>query len=521
MRMVRAMLARVLPFAILLASACATGSDSGGIIPGADATPAEEADATPASPCEAEPCFEMVSCTDTAEGYTCGDCPSGLEGNGELCGEIDGCADMPCYSGVACTDVAAPDDGATCGECPGGLFGNGMICTDIDGCEGAPCFPGAACTDTPAPEVGFTCSDCPAGYEGDGLSCTDVDGCAASPCFSDVTCTDAVAPLTGFSCGACPAGHAGDGQTCTLLCDPVGAVSCGTPIAASNNGAGSSDRIDTWECSALSHTGPEIIYTFVPAGSGIATVHLTGLSADLDLMVIKDSAMAGLCDSADAGICVPGGNSNLAGSASEKIRFDALAGETYYIIVDGYSGATSSFTLLVESAIEDFLLHEVSYGEDDFVEVRNHGACTADFDGLSLLHKASLGSAPQTITFASTMVAPGAVLRWIESASGPYLPNEIDAGESILDIPADAGSTALCNGACDTTDCDNLLDYLERDDDTGDTTTPGGPACASMVGGPIDSAGQSGNVSLRRAAFDGVGGPYESTDWAFGPTTRD
>ena len=52
-------------------------------------------------------CFDVPYEDDTPPygGYTCGDCPSGLEGDGETCQEIDGCADSPCYPGVECTDV--------------------------------------------------------------------------------------------------------------------------------------------------------------------------------------------------------------------------------------------------------------------------------------------------------------------------------------------------------------------------------------------------------------------------------
>ena len=518
---------RPLALALLVAAsmgACATGTEGeaadGGTNTGSDAE-ASTPDATP-SACADTPCFEGVTCTEEADGFSCGACPDGLEGDGQTCTDIDGCAIAPCFEGVVCTDNAAPDEGATCGDCPEGFFGNGVVCTDVDGCDGEPCFPGVTCVDNTAPEEGFVCGTCPTGFEGDGFSCTDIDECAGSPCFGDVECTDAVAPQTGFTCGDCPPGTTGDGTACDLLCEPVSSLACGGQLSASNDGVGSTDNVDNWECSTFSHTGPEIVYTFTPDASGIATISLTGLTADLDLMVIEDSSQVGLCDPADSTVCVPGGNSNFSGTNDEEVRLNALIGTTYYIIVDGFAGATSNFTLRVQSATEDFLLNEVAYGTADFVEIRNHGACAADFAGLGLLHKASLATEAQTFTFPSgSMVPAGAVMRWVESGSTPYLPNEIDAGESILDIPADPGSTALCNGACDAAACTNLLDYVERDDDTADATLPGGPACATFETGPVNSAGQSGEVSLRRAAFTGVGGPFQSSDWTFGTTTRD
>ncbi len=505
-------------------AACATGTEGGEAADGGSNAVIDGGVQVPdaASACADDPCFADVECTDDGEGFVCGACPAGLEGDGQSCTDIDGCALSPCFEGVECSDVPAPEDGATCGDCPAGFFGNGIVCTDIDGCDGEPCFPGVTCVDNAPPDEGFVCGTCPTGFEGDGFTCTDIDACASSPCFGDVVCTDAVAPLTGFTCGDCPPGTTGDGEACDLLCTPVSNLACGGQLSASNDGVGSADNVDNWECSTLSHTGPEIVYSFTPDATGIATISLTGLSADLDLMVIEDSSLGGLCDPADSGVCVPNGNSNRAGTSDEEVRLNATIGSTYYIIVDGFSGATSNFTLRVQSATEDFLLNEVAYGLADFVEIRNHGACAADFAGLGLLHKASLAAAPQSFTFPSgSMVPAGAVLRWVESDSAPYLANEIDAGESILDLPEGAGSTALCNGACDAASCTNLLDYVERDDDTGDTDLPGGPSCATFEAAPVDSAGQSGDVSLRRAAFTGVGGPFQATDWTFGTTTRD
>ncbi|MCP4445180.1 MAG: hypothetical protein GY811_07550 [Myxococcales bacterium] len=472
--------------------------------------------------CASEPCFEDVACSEVEGGYQCSDCPSGLEGDGETCSEVDGCDASPCFLGVDCTDVPAPGEGASCSDCPTGFFGNGIICTDIDGCDGDPCFPGATCVDNVPPAEGFTCGTCPTGFEGDGLSCTDIDECTGDPCFGDIECTDAVAPLTGFSCGACPPGTTGDGAQCDLLCDPVSSLACGGQLSASNGGAGSADLVDNWACSSFPHTGPEIVYSFSPDASGIATISLTGLAADLDLLLIEDASSGGLCDPASAGVCVQNGSSNRSGTADEEVRLNAIVGTTYYIIVDGFDGATSNFTLRVQSATEDFLLNEVSFGATDFVEVRNHGACDTDLGGLGILHKASLTSPAQSFVFpGASNVSAGGVMRWVESSGGPFLSNEINAGESILDIPAAAGSTALCNGVCETTNCTNLLDYVERDEDTSDASLPGGPACASLVGGPINAAGQSGEVSLRRTAVAGAGGPYQASDWSFGATSRD
>ncbi len=517
----------VLAFALLLISACAQGTnnsnnpDAGGQAADAD-TNAPDADLL-LSACDADPCFAGVECTDTEEGFSCGHCPSGLEGDGQSCTDIDSCAAGPCFLGVECTDLPAPEDGFSCGACPDGFFGNGVVCTDVDGCDGNPCFPGAQCVDNPPPATGFTCGTCPTGYEGDGFTCTDIDGCAGDPCFEGLSCSDNPAPQVGFQCQDCPPGHIGDGVSCTLLCDAAATISCGGLISASNSASGSADLVDNWQCSSFALTGPEIVYTFVAPTTGMATAELTGLSADLDLLVIKASTtVPGLCDPLSSMACVPGGSSSRAGTTSERSRWSAVAGTTYFIVVDGFAGAVSNFNLRVKTGSEDIVLNEIGFGIDDFVEVGNRGACSADLGGLGLSHKPSLDSAAASFLFANgTNLPSGGVLRWVEVNSGPYAANEIDAGVSFLDLPNERGFTALCTGACNMSTCANFLDYVERDDNLNDAKPTGGPACASFAPAPVNSLGQSGEVSLHRVGFSGTSSAHVASDWAFGPSSRD
>ncbi len=507
--------------AALSLAACAQASTSdavdGSVQTVDGGSPEETPDAELNDPCDAVTCFEGVSCSDGL----CSDCPTGTEGDGISCSDVDACVATPCADNVVCTDLPAPDTGFECGECPAGFTGNGVICTDIDSCSGSPCFPGVACSDAAPPEVGFTCGDCPTGFEGDGLSCNDIDGCAGSPCFAGVSCTDQTAPNTGFICGACPSGLTGDGITCSSVCDPTQAASCGGVISASNTSTGSADLVDDWACTVVNHEGFEIVYTFVPQGTGIATASLTGLSADLDLMVIEDTTAPGTCDALDDTRCIANGYSGKAGTQSEEVRWNATAGSTYYIIVDAFQNATSNFNLEITTSNDDILLNEIAYGDDDFVELKNFGACNKDVGGLSILHLASLDTEAESFTFANnTTVAPGQVVRRMESGSTPFAANEIDSGINIPDLPDGAGFTALCNGTCNTTNCSNLLDYVERKDGT---TLPTGPSCANFSPAPIESAAESGERSLNRTAFEGaaLSNDFKASDWSFGSTTRD
>ncbi|CAH1245436.1 SCUBE1 [Branchiostoma lanceolatum] len=106
------------------------------------------------------------------EGYTGEQCES----------DIDACAENfdPCFPGVPCTDLPPPagmEDGFTCGDCPPGYEGNGTSCQDIDECE---LEEATLCQQMCVNYVGnFTC-DCQEGYKlaEDGRSCADLDECA-------------------------------------------------------------------------------------------------------------------------------------------------------------------------------------------------------------------------------------------------------------------------------------------------------------------------------------------------------
>jgi hypothetical protein len=73
-----------------------------------------------------------------------------------------------------------------------------------------------------------------------------------------------------------------------------------------------------------------------------ATVHLGGLQDDLELMVL--SSNGGGCDPG-----LPCGQNFSANSQNqdEEVIFQIAPGTTYYIVVDGYNGAESPFTLTV------------------------------------------------------------------------------------------------------------------------------------------------------------------------------
>jgi hypothetical protein len=85
-----------------------------------------------------------------------------------------------------------------------------------------------------------------------------------------------------------------------------------------------------------SMTGPEAAHRFTTSGNGSVTIQLNGFGADLDLFLLS------FCDPA-FGIAV----SENQGNAPEQIVVNNLPAGTYYVLVDGYNGAASSYNLLV------------------------------------------------------------------------------------------------------------------------------------------------------------------------------
>ncbi len=129
-------------------------------------------------------------------------------------------------------------------------------------------------------------------------------------------------------------------------CVPVTNLSCNTALGARNDAPGSTQQVDSYSCLAgYTWSGPEIAGTFVASQSGQVTVRVDGLSADLDLFVLRPGAN-GTCDPNQ---CLDG--SWAGGSSPEEVSFFATAGQTYYLVVDGWNGAVSSFDVSIQCGV--------------------------------------------------------------------------------------------------------------------------------------------------------------------------
>ncbi|XP_070549897.1 mucin-like protein [Ptychodera flava] len=130
---------------------------------------------------------------------TC-DCPAGY--SGDFCeNDFNACLDSPCFPSVTCTDQPAPSTTADCGDCPTGLEGDGFQCYDVDECQlGRDLDPGLLfceqnCANT---DGSYTCS-CDDGYSlVTRTACQDIDECVQSldTCPEHSTCTNNIGSYT-------------------------------------------------------------------------------------------------------------------------------------------------------------------------------------------------------------------------------------------------------------------------------------------------------------------------------------
>ncbi|HCP46431.1 MAG TPA: hypothetical protein DIU15_10330, partial [Deltaproteobacteria bacterium] len=117
-------------------------------------------------------------------------------------------------------------------------------------------------------------------------------------------------------------------------CSPRSALPCGGIVTSDTSASSATNLIDGYSCSSWDASGPEAIYSYVAQSTGEVTVELTSVQSgeDLDVYVMQDVGGGCLADE-----CISYGNTST--------TFNAAAGETYFISVDGYQGSEGDFTL--------------------------------------------------------------------------------------------------------------------------------------------------------------------------------
>jgi subtilisin-like proprotein convertase family protein len=167
------------------------------------------------------------------------------------------------------------------------------------------------------------------------------DGCGArsTVTFTTLVGTDYYILVTGFGSATsaftfnitCTAPLAND------LCSTATVVSCGDSLAASNLSATNTDQ-PTATC-GTAPGGPGVWFHFV--GNGDVVTAATCATASYDS---KLNVYSGTCGAATL-VCV-GGNDDGCGTRS-SFTFPSTVGVDYYILVTGFSGATSNFILTI------------------------------------------------------------------------------------------------------------------------------------------------------------------------------
>ncbi len=247
---------------------------------------------------------------------------------------------------AAAGTVDAVSDGAgdrcTTGDCPGGGgFGNYVRIRHADGevTYYAHMRMGSIMV---AEGQAVTCGQ-PIGLVGSSGHSTGPH-CHFEPRASNATTT--IEPFAG-ACGAAESHWATQGAFRELpwtlcagqpapTCAPAADLVCGETTGTLS---GTGGAIADYACGrTVELTGPERVYRFVAGATERVQLALAGLGADLDLLVLADAG--GGC-AADGCIAVSENGNTMA----ESVAFDAERGRTYYVVVDGFRGASSSFSL--------------------------------------------------------------------------------------------------------------------------------------------------------------------------------
>jgi len=161
------------------------------------------------------------------------------------------------------------------------------------------------------------------------VSATEVnDGQMPSP---ETTCSDA-------------GGHGAETQDAPAL-DAAGACPTAVPLHCGDGLSGNTlvdGRPDVWSgysCTARLESGPEVLYSFTADADCLVTVRLDNLALDLDLLVL---------DACDPWSCTTAASTPLDIQDGEEVAFDVTAGAQYFVVVDGYAGASGTYDIAVD-----------------------------------------------------------------------------------------------------------------------------------------------------------------------------
>lgn len=210
--------------------------------------------------------------------------------------------------------------------------------------DGTPCPDGDLCNGDETCLNGL----CSAGGP---LDCSDLNGCTDDLCDSVLGCVH-VNNSAGCSDGnVCTTSDTCNGGKCVGGPPNVGCLPC--DAAATIPAAGGTFTGTTSGTSSLSGTcgsdggAPERVYRFTPHVSGQVVMHTC---SDGTLFNTRLYVFAATCPGTvlacnnDTSGCATGAPSSGDGS---KLMLSVTAGQTYYIVVDGFAGQRGAYTLFV------------------------------------------------------------------------------------------------------------------------------------------------------------------------------
>ncbi|MEN0047155.1 MAG: LamG-like jellyroll fold domain-containing protein [Bacteroidota bacterium] len=207
-----------------------------------------------------------------------------------------------------------------------------------------------------------------------GTSCNDRDGDGV--CDTDDNCPNTPNPNQADSDGD-GIGDVCDSSEPTLgTCDNPIVIGCGSNISG-NTADGENNFGST---TTPVGTGPELVYELNITEKTNVSISLTNLQADLDLFLGRN------CVVGDFQL-LEGGSSSTPGNEDEDISIELEVGK-YYLTVEGYDGAQSTFNLSVtcnESDCEEVSITANIVSSSGDVEERPDGSSSSTSSDLELV----------------------------------------------------------------------------------------------------------------------------------------
>jgi cysteine-rich repeat protein len=265
-------------------------------------------------------------CTTTCTLVRCGDgvvqgseqCDDGNFDDGDAC--VTGCVNATCGDGLVEKGVEECDDGNQ-------VDGDGCSKTckaESSGCGNGKVDPGEACDDGNASNADDCLTTCVAATCGDGYAHLGVEECDDGNANNDDFCTN--------DCKL--------NQPPTFDCPGAAvAVAKGVDTGLTGDTTTSKDGYDG-SCGGLG--APDVVYAITPAATGTLTITMQGIGGtDPVLYARKDDCAAGPelgCSDATFG------------GGKESLTLEVVAGTTYWVFADGYSGTSGAYSLTLHLA---------------------------------------------------------------------------------------------------------------------------------------------------------------------------